>query len=713
MKRKSLFFMLGLDREAVRLLAAVACGTGTAFLIHSAQADAVLLIAVLPMLVALAVASWLEKGRSSVSSERMSGAYATPNQCHSALSAAGVGALLWDVESNELNCTEDVSKILGRTKAQAPLTAEGLVDAVHPEDREVFSLAVEWVKNGKRRSPIDCRFIKPGGGVVWVELTLCLVEGDGDQPRIVGAMTDVTERKQVEGQLDRGVALLEAILENTKNIVFSIDSDYRLTVLNSRFLANFRAAFGKRLHVGENLMEVAPDAVTRNWKPRFERVLGGESFGLEEIFEVKGRRYYFNVSLKPIREHGRVTGATVYGRNITKQKTQERDWIEAKEQAEESDRLKSAFLANMSHEIRTPLNAVMGFAQLLKTGGGSSEEREKFVDIILSNGNHLLRILGDIIELAKIESNQLRVEPVVFDLKMSLSEIYSAFHERLRSGGEHPIELVVEGDIRGEDLILCDETRLKQIIYNLVSNAAKFTSEGSIHLGYERKEDDMVEFYVADTGEGVSAEMKQRVFKRFRQGEVRDGRRNDGVGLGLSICEGLVALLGGKIWLEDNQPCGSVFRFSVKDLSGGAALTAESPTSDQRLKAGTEDAPRTRSGSKVLVAEDDDMNFQVMNEFLKSEGLQPVRAENGEEAIAAVEDDGDIKLVVMDISMPVLNGLEATKRIKALRPELPIIAHTAHAMKSDLDRALDAGCSDCLVKPIRIDQFKQLLARYV
>ncbi|MDQ8182503.1 ATP-binding protein [Pelagicoccus sp. SDUM812005] len=702
-----------LVRDRFRILASAVSGIAAAGLVRVVWPDAIWLMALLPMSVALGVSYSLkgrENGRGSRKEPR-EGACVTPNECHSALSAAGVGALLWDLETDELLCTEDVFEILGRKKPYGKLSSEAFREAVHPDDRSAFDLAVEWVKGGKRRSPIDCRFVKAEGGVVWVELTLCLVNGE-QGARIAGAMTDVTERKHVEAELDRGVAYLEAILENTKNMVFSMDTDYRLTVFNSRFLANVRAIYGNRLHVGDSILEEAPAAIAKIWKPRFARALAGESFHLEEVFKVKGKRFYFDVSLKPIRENGIITGATVYSRNITDQKIREREWIEAKERAEESDRLKSAFLANMSHEIRTPLNAVMGFAQLLKAGGGTREEREKFVDIILSNGNHLLRILGDIIELAQIESNQLRVEPVTFDLRLMLTEIYSAFNERLRAEKESPIEIVVDNQIRDPDRVTCDETRLKQIIYNLVSNSIKFTMQGSIHVGYERRPDGMIEFYVADTGMGVPEELKERIFHRFRQGEGQTGRRNDGVGLGLSICQGLVGLLGGRIWFEDNLPNGTVFRFTVRDQ---AEERCEDRKVVERQPEGESKPPKggIREGSKVLVAEDDDMNFQVVDEFLRNQKLVSVRAENGEEAVLAVENDREIKLVVMDISMPVLNGLEATKRIKEIRPDLPVIAHTAHAMRRDLEEARNAGCSDCLVKPISIDRFKLLLARYV
>ncbi|MBD5779664.1 response regulator [Pelagicoccus sp. NFK12] len=702
-----------MNRDRSRFLLAAASGVlaGAVVLLVRPEVDwTSVFLPLFVSLIALLASSF--KDASSNLSSSPAGNLSNPYQV--AFSAAGVAGLLWNLKLDEIRCDNVVFKILGFEHEGETISAERFRQALHLEDRAAFKLAFEHAKSGRRRSPMDCRFVKPGGGVVWVELTLCPVLDEQGHLQIAGAITEVTERKRTESLLDRGVAYMEAILENTKNIVFSIDADYRLTVFNSRFRANMRAAFGKRIHAGDSVFEISPSDIAPTWKPRFARALAGESFQIEEGFNIKGSRFYFHISLRPIRESGRVVGATVYSRNITQQKLREREWVEAKEKAEESDRLKSAFLANMSHEIRTPLNAVMGFAQLLKTGEGTEAEREKFLDIILSNGDHLLRILGDIIELAQIESNQLRVEPVMFDLHMMLTETYSAFHDRIQGADGSSVELVMDNQLQGTEFVLCDETRLKQIVYNLISNSIKFTAEGSIHVGYDRGEEGMLEFYVADTGSGVPESMRERIFKRFRQGESQAGKRNDGVGLGLSICQGLVSLLGGRIWIEANHPHGAVFRFTIRDLSHGAGNGDVSAgksnvhgNSDQSLQR------KIQEGSKVLVAEDDDMNFQVVDEILRKEKLVSIRAVNGEDAVSAVERDLEIKLVVMDISMPVLNGLEATRLIKQRRPDLPVIAHTAHAMQSDLDRALQAGCSDCLVKPINIERFKQLIARYV
>lgn len=666
------------------------------------------LAAVLPMLVAMATYIILEH-RSANLSALAEPEFATPNQCHPALSAAGVGAWIWDTESGMFHCTEDVFRILGHDTWHGGLTIEEFRGYVFREDREIFEQAVDGVIKGQRNSPFDCRFIRADHQLVWLEVTMCRVDSNGSGARLAGALTDVTERKHVETELDRGSAYLEAILESTDDIVFSIDRQYRLAMFNQRFLAEIRAAYGVTLHVGDDLIESSPDDLIETWKPRFESALSGESLRLEDTFFVKGGLFYFDVSLKPIRENGYINGVAVYSRNVTKQRQREKELRKAKEQAVESDRLKSAFLANMSHEIRTPLNAVMGFAQLLKSDSLTEEESARFIDVILSNGNHLLHILGDIIDLAQIEAGQLRIEPGPCDLGLLMTETYSVFSDRIRSQADGLVELVVENEIREPDYVVCDPTRLKQIIYNLVSNAVKFTPQGTIRVGYQKKGDGMIEFFVADTGSGILPEMKKRVFQRFRQGSEHVGRANDGVGLGLSICEGLVKLLGGEIWVEDNKPHGSLFKFTIRDHTNSMQIVQKTV----RKAAGSMNRIRDDSVQfKILVAEDDDTNFLVIEEFLRFEKIDSVRAVNGQEAIELLKEQEDIGLVVMDLSMPIMDGLTATREIKKFKPNIPIIAHTAHAMQSELDQALEAGCADCLVKPISIENFRAILDRY-
>ncbi|MBC2605419.1 PAS domain-containing hybrid sensor histidine kinase/response regulator [Pelagicoccus albus] len=633
------------------------------------------------------------------------------NPFQPALSAAGVGAWLWDYDTGQIEATDVVGKILGIEHWESRFDIDQFKDSIFRDDRAAFDMAVEGVLTGSRRSPLDCRFVRSDRSIVWVEVTMQVVESEmSGRVRVAGAMTVVTERKNVEAQLDRGSSYLEAILESTDNIVFSIDRQYRLTVFNRRFLADMRGSYGTSLHIGDNLIESSDPELVELWKPRFDSVFEGESMRVEDSFTVRGLKYFYDVSLKPIRENGYVTGAAIYSRNITRQKQREKDLQHAKEKAVESDRLKSAFLANMSHEIRTPLNAIMGFAQLLKSESVTEEENGRFLDIILSNGNHLLRILGDIIDLAQIESGQLSVEPGPCDLSLLMGETYSIFFDRIRSVADGALELVIENQLQESDYVVCDQTRLKQIIYNLVSNSIKFTLEGSIRVGYRKLDNGLIEFFVVDTGSGIPDEMKERVFSRFLQGSDEVARENDGVGLGLSICEGLVRLLGGSIWIEDNHPQGTVFKFTIKDRSDILPLPVWDPSKTDG--SGPSSVVPQGKRLKILVAEDDDTNFLVIEEFLRLEKFDSIRAEDGREALKIIENDDSIGLVIMDLSMPIMDGLEATRRIKKLRPDLPVIAHTAHAMKSELDKAMAAGCSDCLVKPISIENFRSVIGRH-
>lgn len=691
-----------------RLAFALAVGLVACLIAWLLMPESSLLLGLVPMLCSALAYALLDKGSGkSVGVEEL--APSTPDRFQPVLHAAGLGAWVWDADNGRFECTDEVFRMLGYENPVDGFSIDDFKEHVFRDDKVAFEKAVDGVVSGQRRSPFDCRFVRDDHRLLWVEVTMCLMETEPSGPRITGALWDVTERKSEETALDRGSAYLEAILESTDDMVCSIDRQYRLTIVNQRFLAEMRAAYGVSLHVGDDLTETASKEIVDTWKPRFDRVLEGDSIRLQDAFVVREKWYFFDVSLKPIRESGYINGVAIYGRNITRQRQRESELRRAKEQAVESDRLKSAFLANMSHEIRTPLNAVMGFAQLLKSDSLTEEENERFIEVILSNGNHLLHILGDIIDLAQIESGQLRIEPGPCDLSLLMVETYSVFKDRIRSAADDLIELSIENDLSGADYIVCDQTRLKQIVYNLVSNAIKFTLKGSIRVGYKRLDPERLEFFVADTGSGILPEMKERVFHRFRQGSDHVGRQNDGVGLGLSICEGLVKLLGGDIWVEDNHPHGSIFRFTIADHSSSSPDMSLSDVSVSR-----ESAPALKEAvrCKILVAEDDDTNYLVIEEYLRIENIEAVRAVNGLEAVEKLKHDQDIGLVVMDISMPVMDGLTATRQIKEMRPELPVVAHTAHAMQNELDQALEAGCVDCLVKPISRKKFLEILERF-
>jgi len=365
---------------------------------------------------------------------------------------------------------------------------------------------------------------------------------------------------------------------------------------------------------------------------------------------------------------------------------------QAKAKAIESDRLKSAFLANMSHEIRTPMNAIIGFSDLLTTNGLEDTKKQKYLKLVRSSGVHLLRIIDDIIDISKIESNQLKIKNTVCNINKLLSDIQDSQSMLRILQGKNDIPLKIKLPENSQDLFIeCDRTRFRQIIYNLVSNAYKYTKKGFVEIGYQfdvRK--DFANFYVKDTGIGIPEEMFQVIFERFRQ--VEGEHLQQGTGLGLSITKGLVRILGGEIWLKSSITDGTTFYFSVP-ISKHHLI---SENSDLEPQAKTK---LDLSKFLIYVAEDDSSSYLLIEELLMESKARLRRAKNGKELLNMIQIQKP-DLILMDINMPVMNGYTAVTEIRKQYPKLAIIAQTAYAMEEEQHKCIKYGCNDYIAKPI-------------
>ncbi len=364
----------------------------------------------------------------------------------------------------------------------------------------------------------------------------------------------------------------------------------------------------------------------------------------------------------------------------------------AKQKSKESDKLKSAFLANMSHEIRTPMNAITGFAKLLTINGKSEEKQKMYADLIRKSSHTLLQLINNIMDISKIESGQVQMHEKEIEINSLLTEIHASFKENELLETKN-LELTLR--LPGENHILvADELRLKQIFYNLLNNALKFTREGSIELGYTMDKRANYTFFVKDTGIGIKPGNQHHVFNRFVKAAGEE-EEYPGTGLGLSICQKLVELMGGKIWFTSELEKGTTFYFTLKN--------SKTNTIDETRKTKTmtrKDEPLELGHLKILVAEDEESNYFLINEILKNEGIQPLWAKDGQEAIDLAREHPEIDCILMDIKMPVKNGFEAFKEIKEIRPGIPVIALTAYAMSGDADKIKAAGFSRYLSKPM-------------
>jgi signal transduction histidine kinase len=375
----------------------------------------------------------------------------------------------------------------------------------------------------------------------------------------------------------------------------------------------------------------------------------------------------------------------------------------AKEQAERSDKFKSLFLANMSHEIRTPMNGILGFAELIREADVPTEITEN-VDVIITNGKHLLDLINDIVDVSKIEAGLMELKKLTFDLNGLMRELHVFFQNDpmvLRKNLEIRMCLDLPDGVR----ITADRMRLKQVLDNLLKNACKFTRQGHVEFGY-RYQNDILVFSVKDTGVGIAEEEKEMIFQRFMQVATNITPNEEGSGLGLTISKAIVNVMGGDMWMESTLGEGSTFYFNLP-IEPSESISLHTDFQHTTLM------ESNWSDKTILVAEDVATNYLLVKKSLRKTDVQLVWAKTGLEAVEAVQNNPAIDLVLMDIRMPVMNGLDATRKIKALRPNLPIIAQTAYAMDGDRENSIEAGCDDYISKPINLKLFIELIAKYL
>jgi len=428
-----------------------------------------------------------------------------------------------------------------------------------------------------------------------------------------------------------------------------------------------------------------------------------------KVIRKDGSHFHGMIFTSPILKDGEMIGERGVIIDISERIKSINELKKEKAKAEESDKLKSAFLANMSHEIRTPMNAIIGFSEMLKDPDLTMDEREEFISIINANSESLLKLIEDIVDIAKIESGYINLQKSDFNLhKMSL-ELQKSIKEIKKQNRKQNIKLINlnENDLV-EDIIITDQNRLRQVLVNLLTNAVIFTNSGFIRFGFRISEDKTkVIFLVQDTGIGIPKEKQEIIFEPFRKASEDDKQLYPGTGLGLYITKTLVKLLEGEIWMDSIPGVGSNFHFSIPYQRSIANLTLKVAEPVQSLV--------NIAGVKILIAEDIESNYLLIKSMLKSHNVQLVWVKNGIEAVDFFLNNNTADLILMDIGMPLMNGYEATRQIKLIRSEIPIIMQTAHAMTGQKEKCLDFGANDYIAKPIKqsdlVEKINQLIHR--
>jgi PAS domain S-box-containing protein len=631
------------------------------------------------------------------------------------------------------------------------------LEAIHPSDRDS---AHETFLRQLQGENIDSeyRIHTPDGQEKWIcDRAFPIRDQAGALVRVAGIAEDATERKRREEELirarmdaeaanqklsaqhallDRERTVLRTFIDNVPDFMYVKDLESRFVIANSQ-VANSAGVARPEDLAGKTDFDLYAPETARSFYEDEQRVIRSGQPMIDREETIEGRagaetRAILTTKVPLFDREGRVTGIAGIGRNITERKKAEdalreinRQLREATARANElaleadaANRAKSRFLANMSHEIRTPMNGVIGMNQLLLETGLTAEQR-RFVEVAQASGQALLTLIDDILDLSKIEAGKITLEIRSFDLRRTVEDVA----QLLRVGAETKgLELVARVSPKIPGAVRGDAHRLRQVLMNLAGNAVKFTQRGAVTLIAELESlggpRATVRFSVTDTGIGIGPGQIKSLFTPFVQADASTTRKYGGTGLGLAISKQLAEMMGGRIGVDSQEGQGSTFWFTASfELTAPAEPVSPQEERERAVVALPAAAPKREQdrvqGARILVAEDNATNREVILAQLRKLGYEGEAFPDGAEAVEAIE-KRRYALVLMDCQMPVMDGYEATRRIRASNhPRLPIVALTASAMSSDRERCLREGMDDYLAKPVDLTRLAQMLSKWV
>ncbi len=607
---------------------------------------------------------------------------------------------------------------------------EGIISYANPKASKMFGLpsveeiggrqvieffAPQYREESKERTrlrslghPVPMEFeslaLRPDGAQFPIHVSVSPIQLSDGKAHIA-FISDITERKILEKELQASEIKFRELFEaNTDGIsILSVNPDPKaISFLDMN--ENSAKMLG---YTKDEMMRMNPSDFLKLTKEKIEK--RDEELKLKGYcdFETNFRHKNGNdivVEIKAIAiDYSNQPAIMNIVRDITLRNLAEQELITAKEKAEESDRLKSAFLTNMSHEIRTPMNGILGFAKLLKEPNLTGEEQQDFIRTIEISGERMLTTINNIVDISKIESKMMELNIKESDINNQIEFLYMFFKPEVDN---KKVKFSFKiGLASKEAIIKTDQEKVNAILTNLIKNAIKFTDEGSIEFGYEKK-GECLEFFVRDTGIGIPETHKEIVFERFRQGSESPSRGYEGSGLGLSISKTYVEMLGGKIWVESKERKGSTFYFTIP-------YNAMSRVEKEVIRTVSEkDKEVEIKNLKILIVEDDEISYLLLTRTLDKISKEIISAKTGVEAIVACRNNPDIDLILMDIKMPDMDGYEATLQIRQFNTDVIIIAQTAYGFPSDREEAIKAGCNDFITKPINMTLLYELIKKY-
>lgn len=638
-----------------------------------------------------------------------------------ATAAGDIGVFEYDPRSNEIIWSDITYTLYGLDPSQSRIDYQTWRSCLHPDDAESLLDQIGNVLSGQSAPETRYRIIKPNGEVRFLKsYSVTIFDADGKPVKLIGINQDVTDATLLRIKLEDSEAMLRSIVAAVPDGLITFDSKGLVKSINTAAKEMFQITDAEI--IDQNMSSIIAD-FRKDHELELIRTLHGEQSSRKvqrlEVTGVQKDGHKIAVELS-INELGleRQSLFVAILRDISLRKLDETAMALARLQAEAASRAKTEFMSNMSHEIRTPLNAIMGLTYLLEKENLDLKSHET-VRKIRSAGTLLLSTISDILDISKIEAGFMQIEKIPFDL----AEVIESVRDNIQGFvGEKNIKISSSLHIESVQFIIGDPTRLQQVLMNLGSNAVKFTQAGSIKLTVDllRNADDIeyLRFSVADTGIGIDEEMLDTIFQPFTQAESSITRRFGGTGLGLSICSQLVALMGGKIGVNSIQGHGSEFWFSLPLERYGISLDSSLNNESLRTLAAEKRTDAKQIGTlgelRVLVVDDSDINREVAQRILINYGATVTVAEDGQQAIEwLVKNPKKVDVVLMDLQMPVLDGLEATRRLRKM-PEfynLPIVALTSGVFQSQKDEALNAGMNDFVSKPFDVAVLISLISR--
>lgn len=532
---------------------------------------------------------------------------------------------------------------------------------------------------------IEFEILTPNKNLKWIHSSAIF---DKERKIIFGIIQDITERKKQEEELEKTISILRATLESTADGILVVDTIGGIVQYNQKFVDMW--------NLPDDIIEKLDDDAAleyvtlqlkypNNFLSYVKELYQNPEKISDDIYEFKDGRFFESFSI-PQKLNDKTIGRVWSFRDITERKKSEKELIEAKEKAEESNRLKSEFLANMSHEIRTPMNSILGFASLINKHT-PPKKLDNYIGIIKNSGDLLMTIIDDIIDLSKIQSGLVTIIKDYYDIRKMMISSEEEYNQIIKIKNKN-IDLILNINDN-----ICetysDGKRIKQILNNLVGNAIKFTNTGSITYGYTVK-DKTITFFVKDTGIGISEDNLEKIFERFYQVTNKKDKKQEGTGLGLTISKAIVELLGGKIWVESEFGVGSTFYFTIPTNNTNNELIKPKIIKKDKKKCDW-------SNKSVLIVEDNDTNYLLLEILLKQTHINIYRAMNGEKFYELFNNKFD--LILLDIQLPDISGYDILEYIK-LNSNVPVIIQSAFTSEEDRLKSSSLGANAHISKPI-------------